>query len=274
MRLGKRVTSSWLLLVAIGFPLGAVADTPAVNEIVRKSVAANESDWKAAPNYAYTERDVETKKDGAPVVKTYQVMMIDGSQYNRLIAVNDRPLSPAENAAEEQKLRQETQRRNSESPRARARRVAKYQRERHQDHQMMAEMMTAFNWHLVGEGALDGHDCYILDATPKPGYIPHSRETRVLVGMRGRLWVDKDTYHWVKVEAEVVKPVEFGMFIAKVGPGTKFELEQRPVGNGLWLPAHFSMKVNASVLGFFSENSTDDETYSHYEPNPVALARR
>jgi len=274
MRRISHFTSSWLLLFGAGFPFSAVAGAPNVADIVKRSMAASNADWKAAPEFAFTERDVETKRGGAQVIKTYQVMMIDGSQYNRLVAINDHPLSAAQNAEEEQKLRQETKRRESESPRVRAKRVAKYERERHQDHQMMGEMMVAFNWRLEGEGTVDGHDVYILDATPKPGYVPHSRETRVLTGMRGRMWVDKTTYQWVKVEAEVVKPVEFGMFIAKVGPGTKFELEQRPVSGNVWLPSHFSMKVNASVLGMFSENSTDDETYSHYEPNPVALAQK
>jgi hypothetical protein len=256
-----------------GFPFCSLAQQPDVREIVRRSVAANEADWQAAPNYAFTERDVETKRGGNKVVKSYQVIMVNGSPYNRLVAVNDKPLSAEQNSQEENKMRQEAVRRRSESASSRAKRVAKYQRERHQDHQMMTEMATAFNYRLAGEATVDGHPVYILDATPNPSYTPHSRETRVLIGMRGRMWIDKSSYQWVKVEAEVTKPVEFGMFIAKVSPGTRFELEQRPVDDGrVWMPVHFSMKVNASVLGMFSENSTDDETYTHYLPNRTAVA--
>jgi hypothetical protein len=36
--------------------------------------------------------------------------------------------------------------------------------------------------------------------------------------MKGKLWVDREQYQWVKVEAEVIKPVNFGYFIAKVAP--------------------------------------------------------
>jgi hypothetical protein len=75
----------------------------------------------------------------------------------------------------------------------------------------------------------------------------------------------------VKVEAEVFRPVEFGGFIAKVGPGTRFELDQAPVG-GHWFPMHFAMNVKATVLGLFSQDSTDDETYSNYRPNTETLA--
>jgi hypothetical protein len=264
---------TWLLTLALAFRFCAIAAASVnVEQIVQRSVAANEADWKAAPKYAFTEHDVITKRGGTPAIKTYQVLMIDGSQYNRLVAINNRPLTAGENAEEESKLKLEMTRRQHESARQRERRIGKYEHDRRQDHEMMNEMAAAFTYRLVGEETLDGHSVYVLDASPKPGYEPHSRETRVLLGMRGRMWIDKDTYQWVKVVAEVTKPVEFGLFVAKVGPGTRFELEQEPVGDGIWMPAHFSMKVNASVLGFYSENSTDDETYTHYQPNRVVLA--
>src|SRR5579864_3577196 len=82
-----------------GGPLGD-AD---VQAIIKKSVAVTEEDWKKAPGYAYVERDLTSKKNHTASSKTYEVVMIDGSQYNKLIAVNDRPLSKEEQAAEEQK---------------------------------------------------------------------------------------------------------------------------------------------------------------------------
>jgi hypothetical protein len=82
--------------------------------------------------------------------------------------------------------------------------------------------------------------------------------------MRGKMWVDEQAYQWVKVEAEVFRPVAFGLFIAKVEPGTEFTLEQKPVQENLWLPSHFSVSVKARILQYWSHNTTDDETYSHY----------
>src|SRR5689334_13533929 len=122
-------------------------------------------------------------------------------------------------------------------------------------------MEDALDFQLAGEETVHGYDCCVLDATPKRGYQSNDRETKVLTGMRGRLWVDKNQYQWVKVKAEVIKPVSLFGFFAKVGPGTRFQLEQAPVTNNLWLPSHFSMRVNASAFGFINENSSDDETY-------------
>ena len=81
--------------------------------------------------------------------------------------------------------------------------------------------------------------------------------------MRGKMWIDAEQYQWVRVHAEVFRPVAFGLFIAHVEPGTEFTLEEKPVQSGLWLPSHFSMQVRANVL-FLSRNSNDDETYSNY----------
>ncbi len=91
--------------------------------------------------------------------------------------------------------------------------------------------------------------------------------------MKGRLWVEKSEYHWAKVEAEVTQPVEFGLFLARVKPGTKFELDQAAVGN-VWLPKRFVESINATVLGLYGMRSTEEEDYSDYRQTTLAADRR
>jgi hypothetical protein len=248
----------------------AFADAPDVRELVRRSVANNDRNWKAAPQYTFTERDVITKS-GKTTRREYRVFTIAGSQYNQLIAENGEPLTGARAAAERKKLEQETARRNSETPAARARRVAQYQRERRQDHELMNEMVKAFDFKLAGRAQMNGRDCWVLDATPRAGYRPATHETKVLTGMRGRMWIDTREYQWVKVHAEVFRPVAFGLFIAHVQPGTEFTLEEAPIGQGLWMPARLITKVHATALMFWSQNSVDDETYTDYRPSNSAV---
>ena len=266
---GVRRHGCWL---ALAVSWACLAAPPDAREIIQRSVAANEADWQEAPRYSYLEREVQSKHDSAGTIKTYEVLMIDGSPYNKLIANNDHPLSPGERAVEDQKLREEIEKRERESSRERARRMAKYLKERNQDRAMMNEMAEAFDYTLAGEEKLDDRDVWLLDATPKPGYQPKSHETKVLLGMKGKLWVDKATYQWVKVDAQVVKPVSLFGFFAKVGPGTRFVLEQEPVSANLWLPKYFSVKVNATALGFINQNSAEEDTYRDYRPMPKAVA--
>src|SRR5437762_2133386 len=252
-----------VVLAAAGY-----APTVDVRAIIQRSVTANEMDWKAAPNYSFVERDVEAK-GGKQTTKTYQVLMIEGSQYNKVIAINDKPLPAAQQAQEEKKLQQEIAHRHGESSGARAKRVAKYNRERQQDRALLQEMANAFDFKLVGDQKVNGREVWVLDATPRKGYQPKSRDARVLTGMRGKLWVHKKDYQWVKVEAEVFKPVNFGLFIAKVRVGTRLALEQAPVSATVWLPRHFRVDLATSILGY-DRHSIDDETYRDYRPNSSA----
>lgn len=267
------MNGSWVLVLSATTMFAGQAPTNIpVADIIKRSVDATSRNWKAAPQYVFYERDIEEKLDSRDRQKTkatgtYEVMVLDGSEYRRLIRRDGKPLTAQEQQTEQQRFLAEKYRREHEPKSDRAKRIAKYQRERAQDHAMMQEMAVAFNFRPIGEETIDGHECWVFEATPKPGYVPKSRETKVLTGMRGKLWVDKQQYQWVKVQAEVMRPVSF-YAVATVGPGTKFELEQEPVGDGIWEPKHFSVKVNSNIL-FFSHNSLDDETYWSYRLAPT-----
>jgi hypothetical protein len=230
--------------------------------IIEKSVAANKRNFQAAPQYCYRERDKTADSD-----KTYDVIMIEGSPYQRLVAVNGKPISAEDAAKEKQKLEQARKERNAESPQQRRDRVDKYEKDRARDHAMMSELTKAFDFKLVGQKKVRSFTVYVLKATPRPGYKPPNLETQVLTGMEGELWVDTQTYQWVKVTARVIHPVSIVGFLAQVEPGTQFELENLPVGGGIWQPSHFSMRSHAKVLYMFNRASQEDDTYWNYRKN-------
>jgi hypothetical protein len=263
----QHARASILILIACG--IGYAAGVP-TSAIIRKSVTASERNWKASPGWSYKERDAKPK-EGKNSSKTYQDLVIEGSQYNRLVAQNDQPLSSEEQAAEEEKLQQEIRRRKGESARERSKRIGKYQQERNQDHAMMLEMVNAFTFTPAGEEDVRGRPAYVFDASPKPGYVPKSRDTKVLSGMKGRLWVDKATFQWAKVQAEVITPISLYGFLAKVEPGTSFTLEQAPVTNRVWFPIRFRQQVSAKALGIINKHDLDEETYTDYKPMAQAL---
>ncbi len=239
-----------------------------VGTILQRSVAANQADWRAAPSYSYQERDA-----GPNGSKTYHVVMLDGSPYRELVEVDGEPLPAERQAQEQRKADAEAARRRSESPAQKARRVAAYQKERRRDQVLLNQLTAAFDFKPAGEQTLDGHDVYVLEATPRLGYIPPNRDAQVLTGMHGTLWIDKATFQWVKVEAEVVRPVWVEGFIARVEPGTRFELEYAPVSAGIWLPKHYAMQSRAKVLLFFTNRQQEDDTYYDYR-SEAETARR
>lgn len=233
-----------------------------VQQIIDKSVAVNQADFKAAVHFNW----IETDRTGRSS-KTSRVMMIEGTPYYRLIAVNGKPLSPAQEAQQAKKEQQVIAQRRSESPEERQKRIETFEKERRRDNALIEQITKGFNFNLVGLRKVRGYSVYVLKATPRPGYQPPSMETQVLTGMHGELWIEETTFHWVKVTAQVIHPVSIEGFLAEVEPGTEFELENRPVGDGsTWEAAHFAMKSNARIFHLFPRESEEDETYTDYQP--------
>jgi hypothetical protein len=230
-----------------------------VATIIQRSVEANNRDWEAASHFDYSERDEE--QGGS---KTYAVTMLFGTPYRRLIAVNGRKLDSAQEAEEQKKYEQVVAERRNESPDKKSVRIAKYEAERKRDRTMLEQLTAAFDFRLIGEQKLKGRRVYALKATPREGYRPPDRDSQVLTGMEGRLWIDRDTYQWVKVEAHVTHPVRIEGFLAEVEPGTQFELEKTPVTPDIWLASHFSMRSNAKVLLLFHHHTQEDDTFFNY----------
>jgi hypothetical protein len=240
------------------FSLGAEPNAPT---IIERSVDANDKDWAADPRYSYKETD----RDGHGS-KTYQVTMIEGSPYRELIAVNGRPLS-ADNQAKQQRDKEKTAAaRRAESPSAREKRVSAYNADRKRDHILMGQLTQAFEFRRVGTARLGPHKVYKLEATPRPAYRPPNLECQVLRGMRGELWIDQATFQWVRVTARVISPVSIEGFLARVEPGTYFELEKKPVAPNIWLPSHFQMKSDSKILFMVDHRTEANETYFDYQP--------
>jgi hypothetical protein len=128
----------------------------------------------------------------------------------------------------------------------------------------MEQMTKAFDFELLGEQKVGTRTVYVLKATPRAGYQPPNMQAEALTGMQGKLWIDKTTFQWVKVEAQVTRPVSIEGFLARVEPGTRFELEKMPVASGVWLPKHFVMKARAKILFLITHKSQQDQTYFGY----------
>jgi len=248
-----------VLFVSVLVGISGLAQQLGPIEIIRRSAEVNRRDWDAAPDYDYFQRERDGEK-----LKTYEVIMLSGSRYDRLVAVDDKPLSPEDEAEEQQRFETSVAQRHQESAKEREHRVAQYQREIDRDHVLIGELTKALDFTLAGKQMLGQHEVYVLKGTPRADYHPPNQYAKALTGMQGTLWIDTANFHWVKAEAEVVRPVWIEGFVARIEPGTRFELEQAPITKGLWMPSHFSMEAKAKVLLLFSHYERDDNTYFNY----------
>jgi hypothetical protein len=229
-----------LLILASATAVLSQADA---REVIRRAVAADERNWKVARNYTFSERVDSRYLDSQGRVKSQEVriqdvLLLDGSPYRRLVARDNRPLQPAEERKEQEKLARSAAERREETSAQRAQRLAEYDRRPEWQREAWRELPEAFNFRLAAEEVWDGHSLYVIEATPRPGYQPRSRTAKVLAHLQCKLWVDSQDYHLLKAEVEVVDTISVGLFLVRVAKGSRAAFEQTFVNDEVWLPRH------------------------------------
>ena len=252
----------WTSLLCL-LPLAAWAQDAAA--IVRRSVERDASNFERIRNYTFVERN-ETREYGrSPKPKTeiesYEVLILAGRPYGRLIEKDDKPLSPKDDRKEQQKLDQELAKRQRETPAGKAREEKKRQEER----KFLSELPAAFNLTLAGVEQVSGKPAWVIDAQPRPGYRALNKRARLFSKVRGRIWIDQADYQWVKAEAEVLDTLSFGLGLVRIAPGGRLEFEQTRVNDEVWLPSRITARADARV-GFLKKMHGElDISYRDYK---------
>jgi len=252
------------MAMALAIACVAAAQTPDAHEIVRRSVRANEENWKVARNYTFLERTEDRRLDAAgkvksKEVKTYDVTLLEGSPYERLVERDDRTLPAAEEKKEQDKLQKSIAERMKETPAQRERRIAEYEKRRQREQETMREVEEAFDFKIAGEDRIEGHEAWIVEASPRRDYHARSRDAKILPHVRGRLWIDKQTYHWVKLDAEVIDPISRGLFLLRLDKGAHIAVDETRVNGEVWLPRWISITASAR-LGLIKQLRVQQET--------------
>jgi|SRR5579872_3992695 len=267
--LPMHVQSIMRIALALVFTGLAAAQTPDAREIVTRSIQASDENWRMSRNYTFLQRTAERHLDAggqtkSTEIKTYDITLLDGSPYFRLVGRDDRPLPSADETKEREKLEKSIADRSRETPKDRAKRIAEYEKRREGQRQDMREVAEAFDFKVAAQEQLEGRPVWVLDAEPHPGYRPRSRDTKILPHVRGRLWIDRQTYHWVKLEAQVIDPVSWGLFLVRLDPGARISFVETRVNDEVWLPQRISVTASAR-LGLFKKLRVEqDTTYRNF----------
>jgi len=232
--------------------LAVHAQDPDPLEIIRRSVERDRLNFERANDYSYVQHTEQRMLDKDGRVsrvesRTYDVIVIDGEPYEKLIAKDGKPLSESEARKEQEKLDRELARRRAERPDQRSRRLSEQEKRRREGREFAREIPDAFAFRLAGQDTLEGRPVWVIEAQPKPGHKGKAKRADLLSKFRGRLWIDQQDYQWVRVEAETIAPVRFGWILAKLDPGARMTFEQRRVHGEVWLPSQARMRLDARL---------------------------
>jgi hypothetical protein len=225
---------------------------------------------KRLRNYTYIERDEEHKLDGKGQVKsteakTYEVMELYGEQVQRLTEKDDKPLEGKDAAKEEEKIQKIINKRKDESENERKKREEKEEKGREEDRKFVLEVADAYNFTLVGTELVGGREAWVIDGEPRPGFVPHMKQSKFLAKFRGRVWIDKSDFQLAKMDVECLDTVSWGLFLARIHKGSRFMLEQTRVNEEVWLPRELTVKVDVRLALLKNVNVDLEQSFRDYK---------
>ena len=255
-------------LVAIVLALCAHAQD--AREIVRRAVELDRNNWIARADYTWVGHSHERHFDARNRVtsdrrESWETLVLDGLPFTRELSRDGKPLPPAEERKEQQKLDKETARLAGETPEEKQKRAAEFEKSRRHERAFLLEIPDAFDLHLDGSDTVDGQEVWVISGVPKPGYHARTRDGAALSKIHGKMWIEKAGGQWVRVEAETIQTISFGVFLARLSPGAKLELEQTRINDTLWLPKreYLSGKGRVALVKRISED--DEITWTDYK---------
>jgi hypothetical protein len=252
-------------------------------EIVRRSVQLMDRNLVVARNYTFLERLETHELDASGHVQSrkillYDVTLLEGSPYRRLVGRDDHPLAPDEQLQEQKKLDNSIAQRRKETPAERERRIAGWERKRQLQREPLREVPDAFDFQVAGEERIEGRDAWVIAASPRAGYHARSSIARLFPKLRGKIWIDKADYQWVRTEAEVTDNISWGLVVARLSKGARLKVQMTRVNDEVWLPkrieAHGSARI-ALLKKYRLEAQTSFSDYHKFQAEsrlvPVAV---
>jgi hypothetical protein len=239
-------------------------------EIVRRALDVDQSDFQLARDYTFEERDDMKFLDKHGAVKkreitTSDVTILYGQPYTRRIQKDDKPLSEKDERKEEEKVDKFIAEHKNESDKEREKRLAKQEKERQEGRAFVRDVINAYDFRMVGDEQVDGHDTYVIDATPRKDFRPTQPHADVLPKLQGKLWISKKDYGWVKVEVETLDTISWGVFVLRIHKGAQLRFEQTYVNDEIWLPRRISLNAGARLALVANDQVDLDTTFSKYK---------
>jgi hypothetical protein len=247
----------------------AVLSAQDPREIVRKSVELDQANWLRMKDYTWIARETERHLDTRDQVKSqdsraWETVILSGEPHRRILERNGKPLSSEEQQKQQKKLDQALAKLERETPAQKQRRLDEFAKERQKDREFLREIVDLYDFRLDGEETVDGHDAWVISATPRLDYQPKHRDAKALLKIRGKLWIDKGEYQWVRLEAETTGIISYGIFLARLNPGAKLFFEQTRVNDEVWLPKREVMS-GSGRLGLLKKIALEQElTWNNY----------
>lgn len=254
-------------------PEGRAERLPPTNdpkEIVRRATEMDHHNFERAQKYNCTQRQVVKQLDKhgnvkSTEIKTYDINFYFGEFYPRLVQVNDKSLSEKDQKKEDEKLEKFLSKRRNEDEDDRRKRQEKDRKDREEGRAFVKDVVNAYDFRLVGDEQVSGADTWVIEAIPRKDFKPTQPHADILKKIKGRMWIEKKDYNWVKVEAEAFDTISFGWFLFRIHPGSRFVLETQNINQELWALKSLTIKGSARIALLKNEAIEQQDEFSNFK---------
>lgn len=270
-----------ILLGLLASPRARGTGLPDPDTVMKKVRDAARLDYEILKEFTYLERrrDIRLSKLGKVTVgpvRTFEVYpsALPGRTYKRLIAVDGKPLDPAELArrdAERQKALQDAeQKRRNETPRAREARLRDEAEERRERNAVLDDALAVFEVKFLKREIVDRQPLLMGTATPRPDARVTTREGRWLKQFAGEIWISEADYQIARLDMRALSDVSIGWgLVGRVHEGSRFVFARRKIENA-WLPAEVTFEATGRTLLFRRFAIATTTTFSDYRRTVMA----
>ena len=208
-----------------------------------------QTDYTLQRSYSYVETRHEQKLDDQGKVTSESVRVIESypglpgeGRWERVISEDGKP-TPAskleQQDRERQRKAQEYLERQKVAPaQGSAKEDGQLTRTRKETNAAVDDVFRVFDIRMQGRETIDGHDTILFVLTPRPNAEPRTRDGGIMRHFAVRAWVSESDYELVRLNAEAIETVPFGLgLIARMHKGSNISFERRKVNGEVWLPA-------------------------------------
>jgi hypothetical protein len=232
--------------------------------------------------YVETRRELKLDKDGRSRGESVKVFesypgLPGEERWERLIAEDGRPVPPERLARQdrerEKKAAEMVQRLARDSAKELARQEREIQKARRERDQAVSDIFDVFEIRMIGRERVDEHDTIAFLLTPRRDAKPRTRAGEQIRHFSVRAWVSENDYELVKLEAEAIDTLTFGLG-ARLHKGAQLSFLRRKVNGEVWLPVVASFNGSARIGLFFTLRRRGTSEFSGYRKYSVDTFER
>lgn len=236
-------------LVCCGRANAQQGATDDVTALIRRCLVENRRNLNALRNYIYIQDETVSSFDKRDkIVKTSsrqrEIFFLDGSQFERVISEDGKPLEEARRIEMERNLDHQIQ--EAAAAQHKEERERKAAKELANAIAIREDIADGFVFTKKGEAQCGSDACITVSAEPKAGFKGKSPLRALLPFLHGSILIDTQAGQWIDIDALPVRKVGDG--IAYLNEDSAIHLHQSRISDDLWVITGEDIRIDARAL--------------------------